>query len=150
MRWTILIAIIVVVWLLGFGLMQLRRLAQVTLRRGERALLQARGITARINCDQALAPGLRTNVENQREVVAMLTDQRLVIATWRGVLVDLTVGDTLRVTAPGPKRLVIEGERQPRSSGAKPAQLRLELLVDQPERWVRETEAILDSRSAPS
>ncbi len=143
MRWTILIAVVVVVWLLGFGLMQLRRLAQVTLRKGEKAVLQARGVTARINCNQALAPGLRTNVENQRQVVAVLTDQRLAIATWRGVLVDLAAGDTVRVAAPGPKRLVIEGERQPRGKGGRPAQLRVELLVEQPERWVEGLERVL-------
>ncbi len=145
MRWTIIIAVIVVVWLLGFGLMQLRRMAQVTLRKGERALLQARGITARINCDQALSPGLRTNVENQREVVAMLTDQRLAVATWRGVLVDIAEGDSFRVTAPGPKRLVIEGERQPRTKGGRPAQLRLELLVDKPQAWVDGIEKLLEA-----
>ncbi len=143
MRWTILIAVVIVVWLLSFGLLQLRRLAQITLRRGERALLQARDVTARINCDQAIAPGLRTNVENQRQAVVMLTDQRLAIATWRGVLVDLAPGDTVRVTAPGPKRLVIEGERQARSSASRPAHLRLELLVEQPERWVAGLQQLL-------
>jgi hypothetical protein len=143
MRWTILIAVVIVVWLLGFGLMQLRRLAQITLRKGERALLQARGVTARINCDRALAPGLRTHVTNQREVVLMLTDQRLAVATWRGVLVDLGPGDALRVTAPGPKRLVLEGERRARSPADKPTQVRLELLVDQPERWVEGIEGLL-------
>ena len=143
MRWTILIAVIVVVWLLGFGLLQLRRLAQITLRKGERALMQARDTTARINCNQALAPGLRTHVENQRQVVMMLTDQRLAVATWRGVLVDIAPGDTMRVTAPGPKRLVIEGERQARTKGARPAQLRMELLVDKPEPWVAGIEKLL-------
>lgn len=143
MRWTILIGVIIVVWLLGFGLMQLRRMAQVTMRKGERQLRQARGITARINSDQALAPGLRTNVTNQRQVVAVLTDQRLAVATWRGVLVDVAQGDAVRVTAPGPKRLVIEGERQPRTKGARAAQIRVELLVEQPDRWVKELEAVL-------
>jgi hypothetical protein len=145
MRWTILIAVVIVVWLLGFGLMQLRRLAQITLRKGERALIQARGVTARINCNHALAPGLRTNVTNQREVVIMLTDQRLAVATWRGVLVDLAPGDDLRVTAPGPKRLVLEGERKARSSADKATQLRLELLVEQPERWVKGIEQLLQT-----
>ena len=143
MRWTIIIGAIIVVWLLGFGLIQLRRLAQVTLRRGERAIRQARGITARINCDQAIAPGLRTHVTNQRQVVAVLTDQRLAIATWRGVLVDLAPGDKVRVTAPGPKRLVIEGQRQPRSKGAKPAQVRVELLIEKPEQWVEGVSGLL-------
>jgi hypothetical protein len=143
MRWTILIGVGVVVWLLGFGLMQLSRMAQITMRKGERQLRQARGITARINSDQALAPGLRTNVTNQRQVVVALTDQRLAVATWRGTLVDLAPGDNLRVTAPGPKRLVIEGERQPRSVGSKPAQIRLELLVEQPEQWVEQIRTLL-------
>jgi len=147
MRWTILIAVVVVVWLLGFGLLQLRRLAQVTLRKGERALMQARGITARINCNQPLSPGLRTNVENQRQVVALLTDQRLAVATWRGVLVDIAAGDTMRVTAPGPKRLVIEGERQARGKGGRPAQLRVELLVDKPEPWVAGIERLLGNET---
>jgi hypothetical protein len=145
MRWTIFIAVIVVVWILGFGLMQLRRMAQITLRKGERAIRQARGVTARINCDQALAPGLRTNVTNQREVAVALTDQRLVVANWRGVLVDIAAGDTLRVTAPGPKRLVLEGERKARSAGARPCQLRLELLLEQPEGWVKQIEGLLAS-----
>jgi hypothetical protein len=143
MRWTILIGVIIMVWLLGFGLLQLRRMAQVTMRKGERQLRQVRGITARINSDQALAPGLRTNVTNQRQVVVVLTDQRLAVATWRGVLADVAAGDNVRVTAPGPKRLVIEGERQPRSKGARAAQLRLELLLDQPERWVKQIETLL-------
>ncbi len=143
MRWTIIIAVVVALWLVGFGLMQLKRLARVTLKRGERVLLQARDVTARINCDQALAPGLRTNVTNQRQVVALLSDQRLAVATWRGDLLDLLPGDRVKITAPGPKRLLIEGERAARGGGGKPAQIRLELLVEQPERWVKSLEQLL-------
>lgn len=143
MRWTVIIGVVVVLWVLGLGLMQLRKIAQVTMRKGERVLKQARGVTARINCDQQLSPGLRTNVTNQRQVLAVLTDQRLALATWRGVMVDLAPGDQLRVAAAGPKRLVIEGERKARSTAGKTAQLRIELLVEDTEAWAVATRGML-------
>ncbi len=145
MRWTVIVGVVIVLWVLGLGLMQLRQLAQVTLRKGERLRRQARGVTARINCDQRLAPGLRTNATNQRQILVVLTNQRLALATWRGVLVDINPGDALRVSTTGPKRLVIEGLRQARSKSTMAAQVRIELLVEETEAWVEDVRRMLES-----
>ncbi len=147
MRWTILLGVLMAIWLVGFVLLQLRRMAQVPLMRGETRLQRARGITARINCDQPLDGGLRTGVVNQRQVLLVLTDRRLVLGTWRGVVLDARPGDALELRAPGPRRLVLEGLRKARHEQDRDCQLRLELLLDRPDPWIAGLELLLATQA---
>ncbi|MFH1467549.1 MAG: hypothetical protein ABIO70_24400 [Pseudomonadota bacterium] len=138
MRWSILIGFLLAVWALGFVVLQLRRMAHVPLRAGERLLRRGTGLTTRINTDRPLGHGLRTDVTNQRVMLCTLTSQRLAFSSWRGVVLDFDARDEVQATAPGPRRLVIEGVRRARSSTSQDAQIRVEVLVEDPEGWARE------------
>lgn len=80
--------------------------------------------------------GLRPHRRNRAVGDVVLTSERLVVATTRGVWVDVSVGKGRPLTAvkaPGPRQLVLEGDL-PASDG-NPGSWRVELLIDDAGGW---------------
>jgi len=108
-----------------------RRRLQATQVPKNLVVKSARGVNARIFVDQDILDGPKANVINNTSADLVLTDDRLIVATRHGRMLEITAGGgSVRCT--GPRRLVIEGERL-RKTG--PMKVRVEALVEDAEGW---------------
>jgi len=108
-----------------------RRRLQATQVPANLVVKAARGVTARVFVDQDILDGPKANVINNTPADLVLTDDRLIVATRHGRVLEVSSGaGSVRCT--GPRRLVIEGERL-RKNG--PMKVRIEALVDDAEGW---------------
>ncbi len=139
-------ALVFVLTCLGGFLMQAsrkrRRTRAAQPREGEEVVMAAEGLSSRVYVDKDLLGGPTAGGVNRAHANLMLTQDRLVVSTHHGRLLELTSGSGGSVRNTGPNRLVIEG-----SLGQ--VKIRVEALCDQAEQWARAAEqAIQTSRSA--
>lgn len=135
-------ALILLVLVVAVGA-ALRGASWWTLRRGaarvprDQVVREARGVTLRVLVQGTrVFPGMSTRYANRTRGDLVLGRDRFVLATRRGVLVDLGPGrgrpfGSVRCTGPG--RLVIEGDA-PGSRGST-GLYRIELTVDDAQGW---------------
>jgi len=131
----------------SFGLGQFRKSVRrraVRPGEGEQVLLTASGLSARVFVDRDLLAGPRAGTINRSRIDLLLSQDRLLVASHHGRLLELTERTGGSVRSTGPNRLVIEGQRP-----GQGARVRIEILCDRAEEWARAAEgAIHTSRSA--
>lgn len=137
-------SILVVVAVLVVGGATLRGLSWARRERVIRAigpgsvLRIARGVSLRVLVDvpDALPGGMNPARANRTRGDLVLTGDRFVLVSARGILVDARASGPARlsaVRAPGPDRLVLEGET-PVLTGA-PGRYRVEMIVQDARAW---------------
>lgn len=98
----------------------------------------ARGVSLRVLTEGTTTlPGMNPQRANRTTGDLVLTDDRFVLVSNRGVLADVRMGQGPRITSvrsPGPGRLVLEGEVP--TGRAEPGRFRVETVVDDAPAWV--------------
>ena len=133
---------------LGAGIRGLAWLRRTRARRWVEAadvVLEAHAISARVLCQgRPLLPSMRSDRANRTIVDLIRTDEKLLISSSRGPLLFLEVGGEQKITsarAPGPGRLVVEGNVPPQKnvesvSSTHVGSYRLEFVVPDAQAWV--------------
>ena len=97
----------------------------------------------RIFADRSLPGGLKAGTINRVQATLVLSDQRLLVCTRHGRVLELTPEHPGEARCVGPKRVVLEGAHP---SGR--ARLRVELVLDAGEAWVEQVRATLQTATA--
>ena len=120
-----------------------RRARAAALPEGEAPLRQQSGVGGRIFADRSLPGGLKAGTINRVQATLVLSDQRLLVCTRHGRVLELTPERPGEARCVGPKRVVLEGAHP---SGR--ARLRVELVLDAGEAWVEQVRATLQTATA--
>lgn len=118
-----------------------RRRGGASLPPGELARRHAAHLSVRLHTDRSLPGGLQPGGGNRARGELVMSDQRLLLATGHGRVLEIRPDQPGEVRFAGPRRLVVEGLHP---SGR--ARVRAELVVDDAEGWAEAARAI--SRSA--
>lgn len=114
-----------------------QREAAARLGPDEQIRVALRGVPARLFVDTTVTGGPERGAINRTRADLTLGDQTFVLATHHGRVLQIDATHPGSASSTGPRRLVVEGTHP---SGI--TRVRVELLVDEPERWVREIGAL--------
>ena len=138
----VVLGFLVVMWLAAMGWVRLQQANSVRVPTGERVQRRVDNTSARVFVAAPLAGGLRAGKINVVKVSMVLSDQRLLLGSWRGRLLVLEPGQGGTAICTGPRRLVLEGALRRR----RPVLVRVELILDEAERWAEEISDLLGGR----
>lgn len=99
---------------------------------------EARGVDLRLMIQGQALRGFRPGRTHVLRGELVLTEDRLLLSTQRGIALDERVGGSLvSVRCTGPARLVLEGEQPARDRSKAPTLYRLELVLPKAGAWAR-------------
>ena len=106
----------------------------------EQVRRQARGVSLVVMVSgRGVLPGMNPARNNRTRGDLIVTDDRLLITSGRGTLVDLSAASAgtrlAAVRCPGPGKLVVEGDRGGKP-GADAGRYRIETLLPDADQWV--------------
>ena len=141
LSWLLSIAIV----LSGFALAALGM--KVFRRRSRAAAVQLKehtpereavDVPVRLTVDNVAPGGLRPGRDYRGNGHIVIVGGRLILATDQGRVLEVSDGLPGQVRAPGPRMMIVEGSHP---SGR--ARVRVELVIDDEQAWVRDVEALM-------
>jgi hypothetical protein len=117
-----------------------RRALAATPPAEETVLRVVEGRPTRLYVDKNLPTGAAAGLVNLTSTTLVLTEARLILATHHGKVLEATAHRPIAFRCVGPRRLVAEGLHPDASTN-----VRLEIVVDDPEAWVADYQQWLGS-----